>query len=109
MTALGHAIRLYGADFSRIHGIYVRHGYTYSDPDHLGLARPCLEAEPERWVEIGKADAWWIELAVGGLDVLIGKLPYSLPRIGWCREFKGKPQPRFWDMNNLIRKLHGRN
>lgn len=109
MTALDHALRLYGPDFARVHGIYVRHGYTYSDPDHLGLARPCREEKPEEWCEIGKADAWWVELAVGGMDVLMRKLPYSLPRIGWCRAFRGKPEPRFYDWQKLTEKLYGWN
>lgn len=59
------------------------------------------------WCEMEEADAWWIELAIGGMDVLLGKLPFAFPRIGWAREFKGKPEPRFWDMNTLAKKLYG--
>lgn len=107
MNALRTAIALYGDDFSRVHGIYVRHGFTYTDPDHIGLARPCREEAPLEWCEFKDADAWWVELAVGGVGELLKKLPYEFPRIGWAREFKGRGHPRFYDFNKLKGKLYG--
>jgi hypothetical protein len=107
LSPIKQALDLYGADFARIHGIYSEYGYCYSEPDQLVLFRPCREAEHETWTPLVEADAWWVELAIGdgALPYLISRAPHYLPRIGWAREFKGRPQPRFYDFNRLKQTL----
>jgi hypothetical protein len=107
MGALRHAIAIYGPDFSRIHGIYLEHGYCYSEPDCMGLAKPCRHEEPFEWVAPADADAWWIQFVYGpgALGKLLGKLPFDLPLVGWNREFKDRPDPRFYDFHKLKQKL----
>jgi hypothetical protein len=103
MSAISEAIQLYGADFSRVHGLYLEHGYCYSGPTVLVLARPCIESDYKRWVSVEEADAWWVEMAVGplGLLALYSNIVFPLPKIGWAREFKGKPKPRFYNFSKL--------
>lgn len=103
MSAIRNAIELYGSDFSRVHGIYLEHGYTYSDPDILALARPCCIARPQSWVELRDADAWWVQLVIGhgALAALYNHLPFPLPKIGWARDFNGKREERFYDFQRL--------
>lgn len=111
MGAIQYALQLYGPDFSRIHGLYLEHGYCYSQPDMLALARPCVMARHEDWVDKTDADAWWIHLVIGenALWSLYRHLPFVLPYIGWERTFKGKPQPRFYKFRKLKQaiKHHG--
>ena len=110
MGAINDAFKLYGPDFPRVHGIYLEHGYCYSEPTMLALARPCDSTKPHLWVGEKEADAWWIELVVGkdSLRHLYEHLPFPLNLIGWAREFKGKPQKRFYNFHKLKEKLnHG--
>jgi hypothetical protein len=103
MSAIAEAIKLYGPDFPRVHGLYLEHGYCYSEPAVLALARPCIQSDYKRWVGPEEADAWWVELVVGplGLATLYSHIPFPLPKIGWAREFKGKPTPRFYNFSKL--------
>jgi hypothetical protein len=50
------------------------------------------------------------KLMLGGLSWLLGPLglatlyshiPFPLPKIGWAREFNGKPTPRFYNFSKL--------
>ena len=112
MSAIQDALSLYGTDFPRVHGMYLEHGYCYSEPTMLALARPCNSKHVSTWItDVSKADAWWIELVVGeyALGTLFEHIPFPLPLIGWMRAFKGKPTPRFYNFNTLKEKLnHGR-
>jgi hypothetical protein len=103
MSAIAEAIKLYGPDFPRVHGLYLEHGYCYSDPNALALARPCIQSNYTLWVDPEEADAWWVELVVGllGLAKLYSHIPFPLPKIGWAREFRGRPTPRFYNFNKL--------
>ena len=103
MSAIAEAIKLYGPDFPRVHGLYLEHGYCYSDPNALSLARPCIQSNYTLWVDPEEADAWWVELVVGllGLAKLYSHIPFPLPKIGWAREFRGRPTPRFYNFNKL--------
>lgn len=103
MSAIKQAIELYGSDFPRVHGLYLEHGYCYSEPEMLALARPCVSGDHLRWVSPNEADAWWIELAIGkdALSILYSHIPFPLPKIGWAREFNGRPNPRFYNYNKL--------
>lgn len=103
MSAISKAFDLYGPDFARMHGLYLEHGYCYSEPSMLALARPCISNEHERWVTREEADAWWVELVIGpnALSILYSHIPFPLSKIGWAREFKGKPQPRFYNYYKL--------
>jgi hypothetical protein len=103
MSAIAEAIKLYGPDFPRVHGLYLEHGYCYSEPNALALARPCIQSNYTLWVDPEEADAWWVELVVGllGLAKLYSHIPFPLPKIGWAREFRGRPTPRFYNFNKL--------
>lgn len=107
-NAIGKAIEMLGPKFSALHGFYLRHGYCYSEPDMLALARPCDHEDPDRWVEPDKADAWWVELAIGekALPTLISKIPFNLKYIGWRRGFKGKDKPRFYNLERVVRNIN---
>lgn len=111
MSAIQDAIKLYGNDFARLHGLYLERGYCYSEPGMLALARPCVEADYRMWVEPNQADAWWVELAIGrnSLGILYSHIPFALPKIGWRRDFKGDERPRFYDFYKVanIIKRHG--
>jgi hypothetical protein len=66
MSAIQDALSLYGPDFPRVHGLYLEHGYCYSEPTMLALIRPCNSKHVSTWItDVSKADAWWIELVVG--------------------------------------------
>jgi len=108
MSAIQDAIKLYGPTFASLHGLYLERGYCYSEPDILGLARPCHSSNYLLWVEPDEADAWWIEFIVGhrALGVLCSKLPFDLPKIGWQRDFKGKHAPRFYNLSKLKTTLY---
>jgi hypothetical protein len=82
MSAIAEAIKLYGPDFPRVHGLYLEHGYCYSEPAVLALARPCIQSDYKRWVGPEEADAWWVELVVGplGLATLYSHIPFPLPK-----------------------------
>lgn len=69
----------------------------------LALARPCISDNHSAWVSPKEADAWWVEMVVGhnALPILYSHIPFPLPKIGWAREFKGKPTPRFYDYYKL--------
>lgn len=103
MGALRDAIGLYGSDFSRIHGLYLEHGFCYSEPDMLALARPCNSDDYSKWIPTHEADCWWIELVIGpdAMGTLYSKLPFDLEKVGWGREFNGKPQPRFYSFDRV--------
>jgi len=107
MSPIKKALALYGEDFARIHGIYSEYGYVYSDPKCLVLARPCREAEYAEWTTVAEADAWWVELAIGdgALPYFARIAPHHFPRIGWAREFKGRPHPRFYNFNRITSLL----
>ena len=111
MSAIQDALKLYGTDFPRLHGLYLERGYCYSEPSMLALARPCNMADYKLWVEPHQADAWWVELVVGpgALGILYSHIPFALPNIGWRRDFKGDERPRFHDFHKLanIIKRHG--
>ncbi len=110
MGAIQDAIALYGPDFPRLHGMYLERGFCYSEPTMLALARPCLVERYEEWVEPQDADAWWIELCVGpnALSIMYSKIPFPFAKIGWRRDFKNKPIPRFYDFYKLQHRLnHG--
>ena len=111
MSAIQDAIKLYGDDFARLHGLYLERGYCYSEPTILALARPCNTEDYRLWVEPRDADAWWVEFVVGpnSLGILISHLPFSLPKIGWQRDFKGKTNPRFYPLHKVVStiKHHG--
>lgn len=110
MGAIQEAIKLYGADtFSRLHGLYSEHGYVYSEPSMLALARPCNSLEPHKWIETRDADAWWVELVVGkdALRHLYAHIPFPLAKIGWRRDFKSGHYPRFYNFYKLKDKLNG--
>lgn len=102
MNPIQTALSLYGPSFNRIHGLYSQYGYVISEPERMVLFRPCVESDYLRWVPKGEADAWWVEWACG-LDPFsfIQRAPFDLPRIGWAREFKGSPEPRFHDFQRL--------
>lgn len=112
MSAIQHAIKtalsIYGQRFSLIHGIYSEHGYVVSTPTTLCLARPCIEREWERWVELDEADAWWVEMAIGpnALSNLLKQFPFRLPRVGWQRGARGDDRPRFYNYDRLIKFSH---
>jgi hypothetical protein len=103
MGALRDAIELYGSDFSRVHGLYLEHGFCYSEPKMLALARPCNSEDYQKWIPLHEADAWWVELVIGpnAMGTLYSKLPFELKSIGWAREFNGKPEPRFYNFDRL--------
>lgn len=110
MSAIKDALSLYGPEFPSVHGLYLEHGFTYSEPGMLALARPVVKENYKRWLgpdEYRLADAWWVELVVGddALGILYLHIPFNLPHIGWSREFKGKPEARFYDFYKLRRKL----
>ena len=69
----------------------------------LALARPCISNDHERWVQPEEADAWWVQLVIGpdALSILYSHIPFPLSKIGWAREFKEKPQPRFYNYYKL--------
>jgi hypothetical protein len=108
MGAIRHAIRLYGSDFSRVHGIFLEHGYCYSEPDCLGLAKPCRKDAPLEWINKDEADAWWVHFVYGpgAMGKLLNKLPFDLPMVGWNREFKGSKSVRFYDFHRLKQRLN---
>lgn len=108
MSAIQDALKLYGPDFARLHGLYLERGYCYSEPNLLALARPCRVAKYQLWCEKDDADAWWVELVVGpnALRHLYSHIPFYLPRIGWRRDFKGDCRPRFYDFNRLALTLN---
>lgn len=101
MNAIQTALRFYGPSFNRIHGLYSQHGYVISEPDRMLLGRPCVESDYLRWCPKEEADAWWLEWGCGDIFPLIQRIPFELPRIGWAREFKGSPHPRFYDFHRL--------
>ena len=103
MSAISEALNIYGSDFPRVHGLYLEHGYCYSEPSMLALARPCDSSDYKRWVSPHEADAWWVEMVVGenALSILYSHIPFPLKQIGWAREFKGRPQPRFYNYYKL--------
>ena len=108
MSAIRDAINLYGTDFYRVHGLYLEHGYCYSEPSMLAIARPCDSKNHTLWVPEHEADAWWVEMVIGpnALHILYEHIPFSLGLIGWAREFKGKPTPRFYNFHTLKEKLN---
>ena len=109
MSAIQDAISLYGADFNRVHGLYLEHGYCYSEPTMLILARPCDSKHISTWItDVSKADAWWVELTIGktAMEHMRQHIPFPLPLVGWMRAFKGKPTPRFYNFNKITRKLN---
>lgn len=109
MSAIQTAILLYGNEFSRVHGLYSQYGYVYSEPNCIALARPCIMDDYISWCKTEDADAWWIEFVCGpgALHKLLGRLPFDLPRIGWVRGFKGKDNPRFYELNRLKKAING--
>lgn len=109
-SAIDYALKTYGPEFARVHGLYLEHGFTYSEPGMLALARPVVRDDRQKWLgpdEYRFADAWWVEFVVGdeALGLLYMHIPFNLPYIGWAREFKGKPQARYYDFYKLKRKL----
>ena len=111
MSAIQHALQLYGPDFARIHGAYLEHGFTYSEPEMLGLARPCDSSDYTKWIDAKDADAWWVELVIGprSLPILLSKIPFDLPKIGWRRDFKYNRPPRFYNFYKVRDTINGLN
>jgi hypothetical protein len=87
--------------------LYLEHGYCYSEPSMLALARPCHTDHYEKWVERDDANAWWVQLVIGpnAMATLLTKLPFPLPFIGWSRDFKGRPMPRFYQLDRLLQHI----
>ena len=109
MSAIRKALELYGPEFPSVHGLYLEHGNTYSEPGMLGLARPCDSTNYQKWVDLADADAWWVELAVGpnALGILYSHIPFPLARIGWARQLGGRQrEPRFYNFQKVKRIIN---
>jgi hypothetical protein len=113
MSAIQDAISLYGTDFPRVHGMYIL---------SMGIAILSLQC----WHSFVPAIANTFQLGLrmfpkqmhGGSRLVVGEYAlntlcintyhFPCPLIGWAREFKGKPTPRFYNFNTLKEKLnHG--
>ena len=68
MSKIEEALTFYkkiNQDFYRDLSIYIQHGFVYSDPDSIALAKPVrmMDGDPtNKWISPNDADAWYIHI-----------------------------------------------
>jgi hypothetical protein len=91
--------------FEKDVAFYLEHGVVISTPRCFGLAR-VIEGPRT------KEPAWFIRMAVGRLDELLYRLPFTLPEICLCRGKKGDFRIRSYSLERMMKltggKLYGR-
>jgi hypothetical protein len=118
MTALRTAIEIYaqlGRNFAEVHGQYSEHGYVFSTPQWLIMARPVRRDNPGAWLKVQdigqafpscpEADAWYVQIAVGrgALGRFVQHMPFHLPFICWRRSLKDASQRlRFYRLDRVL-------
>lgn len=84
---------------------YLEHGVVISTPRCFGLAQVIEGPRTSN-------PAWFIRMAVGPLDELLYRLPFSLPEICLCRGKKGDFRIRSYSLERMMQltggKLYGR-
>jgi hypothetical protein len=84
---------------------YLQHGYVCSSPERFLMFRPVDSSDPLKWVSWGKADAWWVQAAVGGPGIrwFLQMIPEVPSKIMWCRGFRGDGRRRLVDREQLLK------
>jgi hypothetical protein len=99
-TAIQEAVECYRewmpqVKFEEDVAFYLSEGVVISTPTCFGLAR-VIEGPRT------KAPAWFVRMAVGPLDELLGELPFNLPEICLCRGKKGDLRIRSYSLKRLM-------
>lgn len=101
-SAIARAAELYAerhASLALVLEAYLRNplGYVVKRPEFFLLARPCLLADPDRWLQPqDPQDAWYVQMAVGAPGIngaqlaaaALREMPYLLPHCCWHREWR---------------------
>ena len=109
MNILLKAQELYdqcGIDMNADIAAYAAHGYVFITPDSFLLGKAVnskSEVHPQDQWNVEDPDAWYVNMAVGGVKDFISKIPYPLPLVGWMRETKKQPM-RWYDLGKILRR-----
>ena len=76
-----------GWSFEQDLGFYLCHGYVFSTPDRLLLAKPVRKEIGEADWHPSEPDCWYVHYAAGkgALQWFVGQAPFFLPYLGWTR------------------------
>lgn len=112
MSKIGEALTFYkkiDQDFYRDLSIYIQHGFVYSDPDSIILAKPVSKNDGcpiNKWIKPNQADAWYIHFAIGenSFKKWWSKTPFKFSYIGFGRALKNK-EIKYYKSKNLFRRI----
>jgi len=114
MSKIQEALTFYAKidrDFYKDLSIYIQHGFIYSDPDCIALAKPVkmMDGDPtNKWINVrnDKADAWYIHFALGEgcIKKMCDRIPFTLPYIGFGRVLKNK-KIKYYKSKNFFRRI----
>jgi hypothetical protein len=113
MTKLEKAVKFYdkiNQDFFRDVSIYLEHGFVYSDPNSILLAKPVKKNDGcpiNKWIEHDDADAWYVHFAIGEncFKQWWSKIPFKLSYIGFGRALKNK-KINYYKSENFFRRIN---
>ena len=76
-----------GWSFEQDLGFYLCHGYVFSTPDRLLLAKPVRKEIGESDWHPSNPDCWYVHYAAGKntLNWFVAQAPFFLPYMGWMR------------------------
>lgn len=96
-----------GWSFEQDLGFYLCHGYVFSTPDRLLLAKPVRKDVGESDWHPDSPDCWYVHYAAGKgvLSWFVAQAPYSLPFMGWMRNKGCNDGFRAYPTNLLCAKL----
>ena len=112
MSKLEKALEFYSKtkqNFFNDVSIYLQHGFVYSDPDSIALAKPVKmdDGDPtNKWIHSSQADAWYVHFALGenSLKKMCDKIPFKLSHIGFSRVLKNK-EIKYYKSENFFRRI----
>lgn len=96
-----------GWSFEQDLGYYLCHGYVFSTPDRLLLAKPVRKDVGQEDWHPDTPDCWYVHYAAGrnALEWFVAQAPYFLPYMGWTRNKGRNDRFRAYPTTLLCAKL----
>ncbi len=96
-----------GWSFEQDMGYYLCHGYVFSTPDRLLLAKPVRKDVGQDDWHPDTPDCWYVHYAAGrnALEWFVAQAPYFLPYMGWTRNKGRNDRFRAYPTTLLCAKL----